>query len=137
MKLVLNEADSKEARASLANALKRGYILHTVDIALAEGLNVIWKHTNVIKDLKAEEAVPAVEDLVRVYDGLRIVTAREVAEETARFALTHNVTVYDSLYVAATQKLNGTLYTADQKLRNTAREVINVKLLKAKKMRPP
>ena len=130
VKLVLNEAGSKEARASVSDALKKGYALHTVDIALAEGLNAIWKHANALKDLKMKEARPATEDLTRVYDGLNIVTAREIAAEAVRIALAQNITVYDSLYIAAAQKLQGILYTADWKLCVTAKKITNARMLK-------
>ncbi len=132
VKLVLNEVGSKEARAEIASALKKGYTLHTIDLALAECLNVIWKHTNVLKDLKVEEANPAVEDLTRIYDGLNIITAREIAAEAVTVALTKNVSAYDSLYIAAAQKINGALYTADQKLYDIANGSVNTKLLKPK-----
>jgi predicted nucleic acid-binding protein len=132
VKLVLNEVGSKEARASVADALKKGYALHTVDIALAEGLNVIWKHANMLKDLKMKEAMPATEDLTRVYDGLNIVTAREIAAEAVKIALAQNITVYDSLYIAAAQKLKAILYTADRKLWVTAKKIINARMLKTK-----
>lgn len=112
--------------------MKKGYTLHTVDLALVEGLNVVWKHANVLKDLKAEEAGAAAEDLTKVYDGLNIVTAREIAQEAEQLALAQNITVYDALYIAAAQKLNGTLYTADQKLCTTANKITNSKLLKPK-----
>jgi predicted nucleic acid-binding protein len=132
VKLVMDEPDSKEARKTVADGLKKGYTLHTVDIALAEVLNVVWKHANILKDLKMEEAKPAAEDLTKIYDGLKIITTRELEDETMQIALTQNMTVYDSLYIAATQKLNGTLYTADQKLYTTADRVANSKLLKSK-----
>ena len=130
MKLVLSEPGSKEARANVTNYLKKGYTLYTVDLALAECLNVIWKHANLLSDLKAEDAKSAVEDLIKVYDDLNIVTAREIAIETLKIAFTQNVTVYDALYIAVALKVNGTLYTADQKLCTTANTITNSKLLK-------
>jgi predicted nucleic acid-binding protein len=132
VKLVMNEPGSKEARANVSDSLKKGFTLHTVDLALAESLNAIWKHVNFLKDLKAEEAEPTMKDLIRVYDWLSIVTSREITEETARIALAHNITIYDSLYIAAAQKLKGTLYTADQQLCATANKVTNSKLLEPK-----
>jgi predicted nucleic acid-binding protein len=128
----MNEPGSKEARATVASVLKKGYILYTVDLALTEGLNVIWKHMNILKDLKREEANPAAEDLTRIYDGLNIIAAREITAEAMHVALTQNITVYDALYIAAAQKMNGTLYTADQKLHEAANGIINTKLLKLK-----
>ena len=132
IKLVMGERGSKRARATITNLLKKGYTLYTVDIALAEGLNAIWKHANIHKDLRPEETNPAMDDLTKIYDGLGILTTRELKEETTEIALAQNITIYDSLYVAATQKLNGTLYTADQKLHNTANKIINSRLLKPK-----
>jgi predicted nucleic acid-binding protein len=40
----------------------------------------------------------------------------EVARETTEIAPIQNIAVYEAFFVAAAQKLNGTLYTADQKL---------------------
>jgi predicted nucleic acid-binding protein len=99
---------------------------------LAEGLNAIWKHTNILKDLKAEEAKPSVEDLTRIYNGLIIVATREIASMAILIALTQNINVYDSLYIAAAQKKKGTLYTADQKLHEAANRITNTKLLSTK-----
>ena len=103
-----------------------------MDIALTESLSVIWKHANLIKDLKPEEATSTIEDLIRIYNGLNIVTTREITQETTQIALTQNITIYDALFIAAAQKLNGTLYTADQKLCTTANKTTNSKLLKPK-----
>ena len=130
VKLVTTETDSKQARKSVTNFLKTGYSLYTVDIALAESLNAIWKHTKIHKDLKTEDTNPTIQDLTTIYDKLNILTTRELAEETANIALTQNITIYDSLYIAATRKLKATLYTADQKLHNTAKKITDSKLLK-------
>ncbi|MGB9914266.1 MAG: type II toxin-antitoxin system VapC family toxin [Candidatus Bathyarchaeales archaeon] len=129
-KLIFNEAGSKEATITVANTLKKGYALHTVDLALAECLNVIWKHTSVLKDLKVEEANVALEDLTRIYDGLKIIVTREIVAEAIKIALAQNISAYDSLYIAAAQKTNATLYTADQKLYDAAHRSVNTKLLK-------
>lgn len=133
VKLVMNESGSKEARAAVASVLKKGYTLHTVDLALAEGLNAIWKHAAALKDLKREEANPAVEDLTRIYDRLNIIATRELATDAMHIALTQNITAYDALYIAAAQKTNSTLYTADQKLHDAASGITNTKQLKLEK----
>jgi predicted nucleic acid-binding protein len=132
VKLVLNEQGSKEAQAHIVNALQKGYTLHTVDIALAESLNVIWKHVNLLKDLLPQEVPQTIEDLTKIYDKLNIVKTREITIETAQIAQTQNLTVYDALFIAAAQKLNGTLYTADQKLYITANKIRTARLLKPK-----
>jgi predicted nucleic acid-binding protein len=127
---VTNEPNSKQARTTITALIKKGYALYTVDIALAESLNAIWKHTKIQKDLKPEETKPITQDLIKIYDKLNIITTRELTEETTNIALAQNITIYDALYTAGTQKLNATLYTADQKLHNTANKITNSKLLK-------
>jgi len=83
---------------------------------LAECLNVIWKHTNLLKDLKPEEASLAVEDLTKLYNGLAITSTRELKDEALHIAISQNMTVYDALFIAAAEKINAPLYTADKKL---------------------
>jgi hypothetical protein len=56
-----------------------------VDIVLAESLNVIW--TNMLCDLKTEEAVSAIEDLKGIYDRLNIMTTREIAKRNNKDSL--------------------------------------------------
>lgn len=101
-----------------------------MDIALAESLNAIWKHVKIHKDLKKEDTKSTIQDLTKIYDKLNILTTRELSEETADIALTQNITIYDSLYIAATKKLKATLYTADRKLHNISKKIITSKLLK-------
>ena len=125
----MNESDSKGARAEVNNFLKKGYTLCTVDAALAECLNVIWKHTNLLKDLTLEEASLAVEDLTKLYDNLTITQTRELKDEAMHIAVSQNITVYDSLFIAAARKINATLYTADKKLCTQADKLIKSKLL--------
>lgn len=132
MKLIINEPGSNEAMANIASALKKGYALYTVDFALLEGLNVIWKHANVLKDFKREEAISATEDFAKIYDGLNVVSARDVRDQAIQIALTENITVYDAVYVAAAQKLKGMLYTADQKLCTGAKKIARIRLLESK-----
>lgn len=130
VKLIMNEPCSKEARISIADLLKRGCTLHTVDIALPEGLNVIWKHSKLFRDLDPKEMSQATDDFIKIYGGMNIVAAREISKEAMGIALIQNITVYDALYVAAAKKLSGTLYTADQKLCATANQIVEAKLLK-------
>jgi predicted nucleic acid-binding protein len=136
LKLILNESNSKEARTTITNLLRKGHTLCTVDIALPESLNVVWKHTNLLKELDPQEANLAIEDLTRIYDGLTIIATREIKDETIQIAIARNITVYDALYIAAAQKINATLYTADQKLYKTAKTIAKSKVLETKSGKP-
>ena len=119
MKLVIEEPDSKQARAVLDDFLKKDYSFCTVDIALAECLNAVWKQATVHKDIKHEQAKRATQDTVRIFSKMTVLPTSDLAEEATRIALAQNTTAYDGLYVAAAQKLNATLFTADKKLHDT------------------
>ena len=130
MKLVATEPGSDEARTYIKEALEKGYTLYTVNMALAEGLNAIWKHVKIHKDLNLEDANSTIQDLTNVYSKLKILTIRELCEQTSKIAFTYNITIHDALYVAAAEKVEATLYTADQKFHNEAKKVISSELLK-------
>jgi predicted nucleic acid-binding protein len=128
VKLVINEGDLKQTKAEIQAAIKKGYVLCTVDFALTECLNVIWKHANLLHDL--EDYSATVQDLLAIYDDLTIIPARTITEETINIATTKNISAYDATYIAATQKLGGKLYTTDKKLATTANTITTTKLLK-------
>jgi len=96
---------------------------------LTECLNVIWKHTNLLKDLSPKEASLAIEDLTRLYDDLAITPARELTDEAMHIAITQNISVYDALFIATAQKISATLFTADKKLCAKTDKLIKSKLL--------
>ena len=129
VKLVLAEPGSEKVRSRIGKALEEGCSLYAVDIALIEGLNAIWKHAKLYKALKEGEALSAAKDLAEIYDGLNILTVRELLEEAMKIALKLGITVYDSVQVAAAQRLKATLYTADQKLHNISKNIIASELL--------
>ncbi len=95
---------------------------------MAECLNVIWKHTNLLKDLSPKEASLAIEDLTKLYDDLAITPTRELKDEAMHIAISQNITVYDALFIAAAQKINATLFTADKKLCEKTNKLIKLKL---------
>ena len=128
-KLVLNESDSKEARSEVASFLKKGCTLCTVDIAFAECLNVLWKHTNLLKDLTVEETGLAVEDLTKLYGGFAVTLTIELKDAAMHIAISQNLTVYDALFIAAAQKMSATLFTADRNLCAKASKQVKSKLL--------
>ncbi len=127
--MVLEETDSNEARVAVKSYFEKGYSVYTVDFALTEALNVVWKHGKIFKDLDEEKVNSTVQDLVKLYDGLNIVLAREIAAESIKTALRQDMSAYVALFVTATEKLNGTLFTSDQKLQKNANQV-SIKLLK-------
>lgn len=131
VKLVVTEVGSKEARKLIKSLLGEGCSLYTVDLALAEGLNALWKHVKLHGDLAEEEAGSTVQDLARIWDGLRVLTTRELSEEAVMIALGEGITVYDALYIGAAKRLGATLYTADEKLHRASKGIAKSSFLRA------
>ena len=129
IKLIVNEPNSEKARRRIREVIEENFSLYTIDIALAESLNALWKHVKLHRDLQKREAESAAKDLKELYDSLNVITTRELLDESVETALTWDITVYDSLYVAAAKKLRATLYTADQKLYNISKKIVSSELL--------
>lgn len=100
-----------------------GVSLYSVDIALAESLNAIWKHAKIHKDLKTEDVRSAVQDLTVIYDRVNILEARELSEEAMDIALTQNISIYDSLYIAAAKKTESLFFAEDLNKNDVLRKV--------------
>ena len=129
IKLIVNEPNSEKARRRIREVIEENFSLYTIDIALAESLNALWKHVKLHRDLQKREAESAAKDLKELYDSLNVITTRELLDEAIETALTWDITVYDSLYVTAAKKLRATLYTADQKLYNVSKKIVSSELL--------
>jgi len=115
-KVVLEEEGSRAARRLLRGWLEAGEPLHTVDLAYAELVNVLWKHAAKIGDLEPGQALEALEDLDRLWRLLDVHPAPELARDALRIAVEENVTGYDALYLAAATRYGGPLATFDQRL---------------------
>ena len=129
VKLVIQEPGSERARVRVKEALGQGHALISVDEALPEALNALWKHAMIHRDIDAEEAVRAADDLLLLWDRMRIISGREVSTDALRIAIEHGLSVYDSLFLAASRKTASTLYTAEARLHEASKPAFDSELL--------
>ncbi len=122
-KLVLEEEQSQIARELVAKAAKSGEKLAAPDIALAEVLNTLWKHHQLLHDLSEESYWEAIEDLLSIWDRIQVYSTRELAKEASSIAAKLRQTIYDSLYLSLAKKLGAELMTFDRLLRKAAAEI--------------
>lgn len=113
VKMALEEPYSKEVREFIHNALEGEDEIVTVDIALAEALNAVWKHNVAIKDLPDQKAELAGSEILEFWEDLDKIPSHLIADKARLIAKTHKLTVYDSLYVAAALKHDSLLLTFD------------------------
>jgi predicted nucleic acid-binding protein len=113
VKLVVNEQGSEKARETVKKHLRGGYQLHTVDLALPEALNALWKHVTIHRDLSEKQAEHVIEDLQKIYNGLNIVSSHDVPLRAFQIAVNNRLTVYDALFIAAAIYKSAKLFTAD------------------------
>ena len=125
----MDEPGSKEARKTVKSLLRDDFSLYTVDIALAECLNAVWKHAIIHRDLKMEEVESTINDLTRIYDAVSVISTREVSGEAVKIALTEKISIYDSVYIAAAMKLKATLITADKKLYDASKGMVSARTI--------
>ena len=129
VKLVVNEPGSEDAREAVKKHLREGYKLQTVDVALPEALNALWKHVKIHNDLSEKEAEHVIEDLQRIWNSLYVVSSHEVARRAFQIAVESSLTVYDSLFIAAAVYHSAKLFTADVKLFKSSEKHVDSLLL--------
>ncbi len=120
VKLILEENGSDKARELVRSWAGSGEPLATIDLALPEALNAVWKHCRKIGDLDREKACEAMEDLLKIWSSLKIYSSEEFAEEAFKLAVEENITVYDSLYIQLARSTRSGLATFDDKLARIA-----------------
>ena len=103
----------------------RNYLLKescSLNLALAEVSNAIWKHSVLYGRISKEQA----NKMFKALEKLREVVIFEPFEKylgnAVKIAIDKNITVYDALYIAQAKEI-GKLLTSDEKQRRIAEEI--------------
>lgn len=102
--------------------------LHTIDLAVYETGNSLWKLSSLLKTI-------GLEDSNEVLEVLRELVRRRIIEITRfdkldlrriiKLATDENTTFYDASYIAAAETLNAVLVTEDKELRKKAENYVS------------
>jgi predicted nucleic acid-binding protein len=111
--------------SSIVNLIKRGSLRPlsrgvTLDLAVYESLNAIWKEYKLLGNLDLETARLLVEVLQRVFSIMPLESIEGFEEEVFQLATKENLTVYDAAYLFIAIKNNLTLVSDDKRLLNKA-----------------
>ncbi len=97
--------------------------LTTVDLAMAEVANVAWKRVTIFhenEEIITEALKKSIEFINTV---CKVIPTEELIERSFQIALKEKITLYDSLFLAASEKEKTPLLTLDKKLKNTTHNV--------------
>ncbi|RLG82135.1 MAG: hypothetical protein DRO40_08380 [Thermoprotei archaeon] len=123
VKLVLDEEGSDIAEKLLREWIISGEDIVSIDIALSESLNALWKHYALIKDLDLVALNEALKDLLTIWNKLSIIPTAEIADKALDLSVKYNIAIYDSLYLAIAQHYKAAIATFDRRQREIALEL--------------
>ena len=100
----------------------------TLDYALIETLNAIWKAV-VQKRLDKEDAKERTEALKYFGKSLLLFEAKNYLKRGLEIALGEKITVYDALYIALAEELRAEFYTSDVRQFEAGKKYVKAKLI--------
>ncbi|OFV68328.1 MAG: ribonuclease VapC3 [Candidatus Syntrophoarchaeum caldarius] len=119
----------KEESSDRAEKVAENYELITVDLAIAEVANVAWKRVIFFNESK-EVALKALKSSVDFILGVcKVISSQEVIEDAFEIAITDKITIYDSLFIAASEREKAPLLTTDAKLHEKVKSKRSLKLI--------
>lgn len=96
----------------LFNRLLEGDRFYIPEFGLLECTNVIWKQVR-FYGLSKEQAQLLIQDLQSI--PFHIISTRDLLSSALNIGLTHQLAIYDSLYIALALQLNYPLITLDNR----------------------
>ena len=99
------------------NQLCLGDRLHIPEFCLIECANVFWKEVR-LRGLPQREAERFIDELLAI--PFEIAPVSELLPQALQFGITHQLAIYDSLYIALALRLNCPLITVDERQLNAA-----------------
>ncbi len=107
----------KEPRWNIIEDYLRKDEIYTVDHAVKEVLNAIWKNMILYKSISRDVALEKYDLLMKMFMDRVVIVEPEVKflEKAFNIAINHSITIYDSLYIAQAMERRARLLTNDVK----------------------
>ncbi|UYZ40656.1 MAG: type II toxin-antitoxin system VapC family toxin [Candidatus Methanospirare jalkutatii] len=119
----------KEEASEKAEEALRDYKLITVSIAIEEVANVAWKRVVFFNEQK-EIALKALNKSIDFIMGVcEVIASQKLLKDAFEIAIEDEITIYDALFIAASEKEKVPLLTLDRKLYERVKQKRNVKLI--------
>jgi len=108
-KFILRESDWKRVRDIIS---RRPY---TLELAVKEVANAIWRRATLIKDIGSEKALVLLSDLLELKKRVLIVEPQDqYLTQALEIAIKEGITVYDALFIAQAIVKQATLVSSDR-----------------------
>lgn len=111
--------------SSIVNLVKRGKVKvfaagSTLDLALYESINAVWKEYKLLKRFDKDSALEFIGIISDLFNVVNILSIRGLEREVFEIASKEKLTVYDASYLAKAKKYDFILVTDDDNLRKKA-----------------
>jgi predicted nucleic acid-binding protein len=103
--------------------------LITVDLAMVEVANVAYKRVALFKESKEIGLKALRRSIDFIVTACEVISSRDLLEAAFEIAIADTITIYDSLFVAASEREKALLLTTDEKLYENVKSKRRVKLL--------
>lgn len=98
----------------------------TLDLALYESLNAVWKEYRLLKRIDEDTALKLAEIISDLFKIIKTLSIKGSEREILSLASREGITVYDASYLYTALKNNLTLVTDDRKLKEKASRRVKV-----------
>jgi Predicted nucleic acid-binding protein, contains PIN domain len=119
----------KEDSSERAETAADNYKLITVDLAIAEVANVAWKRVMFFDESKAIALKALRRSIDFITSVCEVISSQELLEDAFEIAIADKITLYDSLFIASSEREKVPLLTTDGKLYENVKSKRNVKLV--------
>lgn len=105
-----------EKSSKKAMELVQDKTLYTVELAIAEVANVAWKRAAFFDENRKIIEKALKKGIEFINTSCEVIHMDELIEESFVIAINENITIYDSMFLAAAEREKIPLYTLDKKL---------------------
>jgi predicted nucleic acid-binding protein len=123
VKLVIDEDSSDKVRRIVYKTLSNDEPIIAPGIALHESMNVLWVYSVGRKELSKDKVLAAFDKLLQIWSLMKHADSEDLDKMAMAIALDSKLTVYDSLYVAASILYKSPLLTFDKDMRLKANRI--------------
>ena len=116
--------------SALVNLVKKGRVKPfargaTIELALYESLNAVWKEYRLLGRIDEETALRFVDVISDVFSVIEVLSVRGLERGVFGLAAKDGLTVYDASYLYVAMKNGYTLVTDDRELRGKASRYVD------------